>query len=129
MTATIIVVGMAFYWLMRETRWLTIRLEAYETIEQYDARILGAMEAEEQEKQGRYQEHYQKWLDARYAEKTNYGGGETDHVDPRDKWLVVEEDLEKRRNGEMLYQRGNAAYIRYYNQTGQFRSELIPVAG
>jgi len=116
MIATILIVGIALYWLMRETKWLMIRLKAYETIAQYDARILGAMEREYQDGQRRYQERHQKWLDGRYADKVHYGGGESDEVDPRDRWMVVEEDLEKRRNGEMPYQRGNANYIRRYWQ-------------
>ena len=65
---------------------------------------------------------YQVWLEDRYEDKISYGGGEVDHVDPRDKWMVTEEALARRRNGEEIYQRGNGVHVRRYWQ--QERGEL-----
>lgn len=44
MIITILIVTIAFYWLLIETSYMRIRLEAYETIEQYDKRILASLE-------------------------------------------------------------------------------------
>lgn len=49
---------------------------------------------------------YQKWLDKRYADRYKYGANDvSDQVDPKDRWMVIQDDLDVRRAGESIYQR------------------------
>ena len=105
MIVTIIIVSLALTWLGYETKWLTIRLATDETYAEYDKRILGGMTNKVIE----YELKYQDWLKERYEPALVYGsieGSKLTNIDPRDRWMVEDEDLTKRRNGEMLYQRG-----------------------
>ena len=54
--------------------------------------------------------------------KIYYDPAELDTVDPRDSWMVTEEALTRRRNGEEIYQRGNTAYVKRYwqQERGEF---------
>ena len=108
MFITILIVSLAFAWLGYESDWLTIRLPCDETDAEYDKRILTAMRIEWEAQQLQYRE----WLTERYEPTLTYGsieGNKIDKIDPRDRWMVAEEDLTKRRNGEMIYQRGSYA--------------------
>ena len=112
MIATILIVGLAFYWLCRETDYLSIRLEAWESIEQFDKRFMSSLEKDYEIENGEtyleYEERYQLFLKYRYAPKLVYGNIKDceDKVDARDQWMQKEENLQARRNGEMIYQRG-----------------------
>ncbi len=103
MIATILILSLAFYWLGLETDWLRIRLEMGETLDQYDKRILTTMESKYTPEE---ELAYQEWLKKRYEPKYKWGAPADNQIDPRYKWMVIEEDLEKRRNREMIYQRG-----------------------
>ncbi len=121
MIATILLVTLAFYWLLIETDCLRIQLEAYETIEQFDKRILIGMEAEFEveygEPSGTYFAKYEKWLKKRYA--PTYVSLPEPQIDRRDKWMQIEDDLQARRSGSMIYQRGQMAetLVRRYLNT------------
>jgi len=97
-----IIIGLAFYWLGVETNWLRVRLEVGESLQEYDKRILASIEADWLQRQI----EYQAWLEEYHAPILKYGSLQDNQIDPRDKWLKTEEDLTKRRNGEMIYQRG-----------------------
>ena len=121
MLATIIIVGLALYWLGIETDWLRICLEAYETIDQYDKRILDAILNETPKED----DGYQKWLAKLYEPKLKYGlGGDAEVVDARYQYMVVEDDRRARRNGEMVYQHHNA---KGYNQLTRRQKELMGI--
>ena len=104
MVASIITIILAFIWLLIESDFMRVRLPVEETIKEYDHRILSDIKLEWEAKETRYQE----WLAKRYelivkiCFQRDY-----DKIDPRDKWMQDEEDSNKRRNGEMIYQRGS----------------------
>ena len=114
MIATIIIVSLALYWLARETDYLRIRLlvgilayddSDYET--EYDGSDSVFLDDYElQAKESIEDIAYEAWLKKRYEPKYVYGGFPDKSIDPRDKWMAAEENLHKRRNGEMPYQRG-----------------------
>ena len=99
---------LAFYWLMLETDWLRIRLLADESYQEYDARILKQID-NEWEASGRADDEraYEAWLRKRYEPKLVYGFIDRQQDNPQDQWLAKEENLAKRRAGEMIYQRGS----------------------
>ena len=109
MIATLLVIALAFYWMLRETDYLRVNL-CGESLAEYDKRILGEMEREWLEKQAEKEKQYQEWLKQRYEPKyihTCLDKCQPQSNDyPQYKWKRVEEDREKRRNGEMIYQRG-----------------------
>ena len=120
MIATIIIVGLALYWLGIETDWLRVCLEAYETIDQYDKRILDAMLNETPKEV----DELKAWL-TQYPEpklKYNFGNMDAEVINARDRWMVAEDDRKARRNGEMVYQHHNA---KGYNQLTRRQKELV----
>ena len=106
MIATIIIVTTALAWLMYETNFLRVNL-CEETIAEYDRRILAELD-----RQGTIKEaQYQAWCAKRYEVKERHASLSRFMVDqqadyPQYNWMQVEEDLNKRRCGEMIYQRG-----------------------
>jgi len=111
MIVVIIIIGVAWGWLMVKTDWLRIRLMVGEHHQldmepDYDGSnsvYLDDYQLQLDETLRDYQ--YQCWLDKRYEVKYSWGSLKENTIDHRDKWLKVEEDLAKRRRGEMLYQR------------------------
>jgi len=117
MITAIIIIGIAFLWLRYETQWLTIRLECGETIEQFDRRVLKAIEDDWYKEQAEKEAQYQAWLAKRYEVKIRHPSLAKIPVDndadyPQYDYLNKEEDLENRRQGNMLYQRGVKVYDR-----------------
>jgi len=104
MLITILIIISALYWLGIESKWLTIRLPADETLKEFDRRILAEIKAEYDAKEA----DYNKWLEARYAPKlVMCYQQDKEVINPRDEWMAAVESQDKRRNGEMIYQRGS----------------------
>ena len=104
MLTSIILIILGFIWLGIESKWLTIRLPANETLTEYDCRILSQIKTEWESKESRYQE----WLAKRYESKLVLcPQQDKECINPRDNWMVIEDDLQSRRRGEMIYQRGS----------------------
>ena len=110
----------ALYWLMRETNWLTIRLERYEISwyidvgddpspleDEYIDALLGyANNNHEGKYEDKKEAEYHAWLQERYADKLVLGTGHEAVDYPQYSWMAKEENQQARRNGEMIYQRG-----------------------
>jgi len=111
MITAIIIIGIAFFWLMLETDWLRVRLLAgylhqldiESSYDGSDSVYLDDYQQQLDEVLRDYQ--YQCWLDKRHEVKFTWGILKVNEINPRDKWIKIEEDLAPRRNGEMLYQR------------------------
>ena len=116
MIPAIIIISLAYYWLMLETDWLRVRLIIGELF--LDAEIdtsgydgsdglcpddLGAARQEAIENF-----KYDQWLEERYAGTYKYGSAPTNRMDDLcqiDKLAVIEDDLAQRRSGTAIYQR------------------------
>jgi len=48
---------------------------------------------------------YHQWLNKRYEVKIKWGSAPDNEIDPRDAWRVIQDDLDARRLGNMIYQR------------------------
>lgn len=98
MLISILTIISAFTWLMTESDFLRVNLIG-ETLEQYDKRILAEMQSDNQIA-------YQAWIDKQWEPvfKICYQR-DKETMYECDKWMAEDEDLQKRRNGEMLYQR------------------------
>ncbi len=122
MIISLSVIVISFYWLLRETHWLTIQLVIgyvdcpfyYDYDSKYDGsdRIYND-DYQEQLDKAIEDYTYEKWLEKQsepiYIHSSlapRAWAKNIKEVDPRDKWMAVEEDLTKRRSGEMIYQRG-----------------------
>lgn len=116
MIVTIIIVSLALGWLGRETDWLRVRLLVGSGIaiddliidieNEFDGSDADfSMDYDLQLKEAKQEIDYQEWLNKRYAPKYKYGSPRENTIDPRDKWMVIEDDLRARRNKEMIYQR------------------------
>ena len=107
-----IIMILAFTWLGYETDWMRVRLLVgvisiwhdelpyhigYQDSDFVDADALNWKHTEAE---------YQAWLDKRYKPKLVYGFRDHAIDYPQYKWQADEEDLRKRRAGEMIYQRG-----------------------
>ena len=73
----------------------------YESIRAYDRRVLAEIKREAQQKDKAYQEWEAKQSKVRYGSLPEPAFSDN----PGDKWMAIEEDLAKRRAGEMIYQR------------------------
>ena len=49
---------------------------------------------------------YQDWLEQQHSPKLKYGSNDHTPDYPQYKWMAEEEDLQNRRQGNMIYQRG-----------------------
>ena len=115
MIAALTIIGIAFYWLLRETDYLRVRLpvgyieceldidfdhtyDGSDFIYYSDYELLLEKAIEDKA--------YQDWLTKEREPKLVYGGIDRTSDYPQYNWQAVEEGLTKRRNGEMLYQRG-----------------------
>lgn len=113
MIAAIIIISLALGWLLIETNFMRVRLlvGCFEDIDHelnFDGSDIDYLaDYERQLEEAVLDADYQAWIDERHAPKLVYNNRHNgDKVAPRDKWLVLEEDLTKRRLGEMIYQRG-----------------------
>jgi len=108
MIATIITILIALYWLMIESDWLTVRLPVDETIKEYDYRVLSKIRIETEQKQIDEDKAYPLWLKQRYTTtfKICYQA-DRESLNHRDARAAAQESLDKRRSGEMIYQRGS----------------------
>lgn len=99
----IVIIGLAFAWLLYETDSLRVRLLAgSELPKDWFEDFVNNYYAE-------YDDYhadaaYRKWLNRRYAVKYTRNNI-SNEIDPKDKWMDDTEKLTARRNGEMLYQR------------------------
>jgi len=104
MILSILIILSGFYWLMLESNFLRVRLPVGNDYAEYDKMILAQIKAEWEAKE----QAYQDWIDKRYEPKLRLClQQDKDTIDRRDKWLAENEDLQARRNGEMIYQRGS----------------------
>ncbi len=106
MIVTVGVILFAFLWLGKETSWLTIRLGVGETLQDFDRRTLAIIKLEWELRQRQEDIKYQTWLDKRYAPKLVRGFGDRQSDYPQYAWMSTETDLQNRRDGRMIYQRG-----------------------
>jgi len=111
MIATIVIISLALYWLGRETDWLRVRLlvgsiMADADIElDYDGSDIDYLaDYESQLQEAITDAAYYAWLKEYHAPKYRYASPKENQVDPRYRWMVKEDDVRARRNGEMLYQ-------------------------
>jgi len=101
MVPTLIIIALSLYWLLLESDYLRVRLSRGETLSEYDKRILDRIKQDYDAKEIQYS----AWLASRYETKLVYGSAPgLDY--PQYKWMTIEDDVQKRRSGEMLYQRG-----------------------
>lgn len=111
MLPAIIIISMAIVWLGLETDWLRVNLIGCIPDADMERNFDGSdhvylADYESQLEEAVLNAEYQSWLDEYHAPKFSMKLVVDNSVSPKDKWLVVEEDLRARRQGEMLYQRG-----------------------
>jgi len=111
MNIAIIIIILAFTWLLLESDFMRVRLPVAETIKEYDNRMLYNIKMEWTLNKIAEDLRYNRWLEKRYAPVIKICfQRDRETINPRDQWMQDEEDSSKRHNGEMIYQRGSVKW-------------------